>query len=220
MNIQVIDIKQNPRFEPCFERYRHFILKKYKNDKKIENYKTKYFNLDDVLGLFLFFDKIKNSIAGFVSVFTPNIWPKNIARISNRFWIDPKYRLKGLSLKDETRNLRLGSHWGVTLAYKDQISCCIRNNIDIAVISRENVKGIYKDNDLPLLYKRLKIIKPAWKLAHEYYLTCSNKKDYRCWQRLIYLKIIKNKSSDSLNKIPTLSLQEYNEKFRTNTFTK
>ena len=191
------------------------ILEKYKDEKHIQNYTNNRFNVDNLLGLFLVFDKRGQKIVGFMSVFRPKVWPQNVARISNRTWIDPDYRLKGLSLVSEGRNLRLGINYGMTLAYDFQINCCKKHKISLAVVTRENMKGPDIKNNTEFLYRRLKLAKPEWNLAANYYLTCSNKNDYRCWQRLLYLELKTGVADLILRKMTNITPEEYLRKFST-----
>jgi len=213
MYLRLIDVKKYSYWQFRFEKYREFILEKYKTHRNIKNYQFSRLNLKDILGLFVVYDETKNRIAGFTSVFTPRIWPHNIARISNRLWVDPDYRLKGLSLTGYERNLRYGSNWGVTITYKHQINCCRKNKIDMAVITRENKKVLTDGNSLPFLYSRFKKLKPEWKLSDKYYLTCNNRVDYRCWQRLIYLELRKNTAKILLAAVPSMTSEVYYKKF-------
>ena len=214
MDLEVIEVKNSLYWQSYFEKYRCFIIEKYKNSANIENYTEKRFKIQNLLGLFLVFDKEFQRIAGFMSVFTPQIWPKNIARIDNRYWIDPLYRLQGLSTCRDHRNLRYVRNWGSSIAYKHQINCCIKNKIALAVITRENTKGPDSKNNMDFLYENFKIKRPEWKLAENYYLTCSNTKDHKCWQRLAYLELHKEKSSKKwLDCIQNITLKEYQNLF-------
>ena len=213
MALQVIEVENSSYWQAQFEKYRAFIIKKYDNWANIKNYTQARFKIQDLLGLFLIYDENLQKIAGFLSVFRPKIWPAHVARISNRTWIDPSYRLKGLSLISEGRNLRLGVNYGMTLAYDLQLNCCRKNNISVAVVTRENTKDPASENSFNFLHKRLKLAKPEWKLASDYYLTCSNEKDYRCWQRLAYMELKKGGWAAESVKMKKISCQEYFKRF-------
>lgn len=213
MPLKVVEVKSSAYYKNLFEKYRIDILTKYKNEKKIKNYSLSRLDIQNLLGLFLILDVRNNKVAGFVSVCKPKIWPEGIARISNRTWIDPDYRMKGLSLTSEGRNLRHGLNWGMTIAYEHQLNCCRKNKISLAVVTRENThNGIKSKNRFPLLHARLKKIKPEWKLAGGYYLTCSNKNTPSCWQRLIYMELNKP-GKKILEQIPKINFSEYNKQF-------
>lgn len=210
VNLRIIDLKKQPSWQPCFEEYRSFILKAYKSSKNIENYSPKRLKVESCLGFFLFFDEDRKSIAGFLSVAEPAPWPKGAARIDSRYWADPHYRLKGLSAGAGT-NPRQAANWGCAAALEPQISCCRENNIALAAITRENASGPGRKNSLPALYKKWKL-KRGWNLAENYFLTCLNKEDYKCWQRLVYRELAPA-GRRLLAKIPQISPEEYKKRF-------
>ena len=212
MPLKVVEAKNSSYYRSLFEKYRNDILIKYKEETSIKNYTPSRFDIRNLLGLFLILDIKNDKIAGFVSVSRPKIWPQEIARISNRTWIDPNYRMKGLSLTSEGRNLRQGLNWGMTIAYEHQINCCHQNKISLAVVTRENTHGPKSKNRFIFLYEQLKKIKPEWKLASDYYLTCFNKDRPACWQRLVYMELNKS-GKKALDEIPTMSSREYNKQF-------
>lgn len=215
MRFQVIDAKKSSYWITRFEKYRHFILKNDKISRNIENYQASRFQLKSLLGLFLVLDQKNSRIAGFFSVFTPKVWPKDIARISNRTYVDPDYRFKGLLSHGNERDLRYSSTWGSTIGYKYQIDCCLQHKIKLAVVTRENIRGPGHANDFDSMYKRFKMKYPEWKMEKGYYLTCSNKDDYRCWQKLVFLNLNKKeKPKLLLHSIPQITHEEYQNKFK------
>ncbi len=210
VNFRIIDLKKQPSWRPRFEEYRSFILKAYKARGNIENYSPKRLKVENCLGVFLVFDEGRNSIAGFLSVFRPPPWPRGAARINSRYWADPHYRLKGLSA-GAGKNPLQAANWGCAAALDHQISCCRENNITLAAITRESAAGPSRKNSLPALYKKWEL-KRGWNLAENYFLTCLDKQDYRCWQRLVYRELAPAAGS-LLAEIPQMSLEEYKKKF-------
>ena len=103
-------------------------------------------------------------------------------------------------------------NYGMTLAYKSQINCCKKNNIAIAVVTKENEKN-FNSKSFNFLYSNLKKAKPEWELARDYYLTCPDQNSRKCWQRLIYLELKKG-SIKNLDKLKRINFQEYYRKFR------
>ena len=210
MNLRINDLKKQPSWRPRFEEYRSFILKAYKSSRNIENYSSGRLKVESCLGFFLFFDGDRNSIAGFLSVFRPPPWPRGAARIDSRYWADPHYRLKGLSA-GAGKNPLQAANWGCAAALDHQISCCRENNITLAAITRENIGGPGRKNSLPALYKKWEL-KRGWSLAENYFLTCPDRQDYRCWQRLVYRELAPG-GCRLLAKIPQMSPEEYEKRF-------
>ena len=219
MRFQIIDVKKSsPIWKTRFEEYRRTIIKNDKISRNIDNYKPSNFQLEFLLGLYLVFDKKNNRIAGFFSVFTPKIWPKYIARINNRTYVDLNYR-KGLSVCGNKRELRHNSGWGSTIGYKHQLKCCLENKVKLAVITRENVRGPNSKNNFDLImYKQFGNKYHGWNMGRGYYLTCSNGDDFRCWQKLVFINLEKHENPELLlAPIPRISLSEYNRKFNNKT---
>lgn len=160
------------------------------------------------------FDLYNNKIAAITSVFRNKSWPIDIARICNRTWLDHEYRSTNLSGKDKHGlSNRNGNKWGITYAYKHQINCCRSNNINIAIISRENNNINSIKNTMRSSWLGLIKLYPEWIYDDDnYYLTCNNENIYKCWQKLVWLNI-DNNNSTSLSKFKKISNNEYKSLF-------
>ncbi len=216
MKIKVVSALDSDYWTNRFKEYQQYIVKNYSSQKvnKIENYTSRRFPLDRLHGLFLMLDQDCDKIAAFVSVFTPQVWPKEVARIGNRTWVDPEYRAKGLSLKDKAGNCSgRGRGWGVSFAYEAQVQCCKGNGIKLALMTRENTPLPYSGNAMAHAYEGLRRVRPNWKFDPDYYyLTCPCESAYSCWQKIVYCELEKG-AEEFLNSMKKITNEAYDERF-------
>ena len=216
MKVKVININldENSLWRERFEIYRHDIILANPKDDKWRNYTVERFNIDQQLGTFLMIDEEEDRIAAFVSVFRPKHWPIQVARIGNRTWIDFDYRASTISGKDKagTSN-RTGNRWGITYAYDVQLNCCRENGVEVAIMSRENRPGTV--NTMRSSWMGLIKVHPEWKYDdNRYFLSCIDRENYSCWQKMVWIELNKGSERYLLNDISSISSIEYNEKFR------
>ena len=172
------------------------------------NYSKKNFNIDNQISTFIIFNRKESDIVSVASVFRPAHWPKEVIRISNRYFINPKYRCKNLSLYDGytyqyARKGELVGRYIQRLSYKDMISCCKNAEGKVAVISRQINNSTHRTR-IDSMLKTIRHSDPRWKKTEKLYLTCINKKDPSCWQQLLYLPIYKEEDNIFLNKIDSI----------------
>ncbi len=189
MNIKVYDIlhPSNKEWLDVFENYRTQILTTYE-DKYIENYDRKRFCLEDQLGVFLTVDVETREVVRFESVFCLDSWPKTIVRMFNRTWVDPSFRMRGLS---SLRN-RLaveGKPVNSMYSYQMQIDCARGAGATCAIFSREIGKN--SGSKIETVTHLMNRFFPGWEIAKgEFYLTCNNEQLYSCWQRIASLELV------------------------------
>lgn len=215
MQVYDLNLVENTHWREMFEEYRTTVI--LNSDIRSENYTQQRFNIDKQLGTFLMFDEIREKIAGVCAVYIPPHWPKTIARLYNRSFVDPYYRIKGLSRSNEHSNLGKTRTLGKLchqFAYQHMIDVCIKNDVKLGVATREN-SG--KSNSINTMYRCGIDKDPRWKIDERYFLTMPAPNEFTCWQRLIYLPL--NDDIDPnfyLDQIPNISREEFETKFYDN----
>lgn len=211
MQVYDINLPENKFWRNMFEEYRTDVI--LKSDIRAENYTIQRFNIDKQLGTFLMFDETREKIAGVCAVFTPPHWPKTIARLYNRSFVDPYYRMKGLSTSNEYSSLGKTKTLGKLChqyAYNHMIDVCIKNGVKLGVATREN-SG--KSNSIKIMYRCGIEKDPRWTIDDRYFLTMPAPNEFSCWQRLVYLPLDNIDPNEYLDQIPNITKEEFEKKF-------
>lgn len=188
LNIGVFDILDpaNKEWLDVFEDYRDHIVKTY-DDKYIENYGRKRFRLEDHLGVFLTVDQDTREVIRFETVFQLSSWPKTVARLFTRAWVDPSFRAKGIS--SARKRLAPGSQQVNTMySYPKQIEIAQRAGVTCAIISR--AMGQASSAKIESVTHLINRFYPGWEVSKgKFYLTCHQEKERSCWQRIAALEL-------------------------------
>ena len=182
-----------------------------------KNYTKKRFNIDKQISTFVVCHKETSEIVSVAGVYQPLHWPKEVARISNRYFINPKYRCKGLSSYDGyTFQYNQGSkpsgRYIQKLCYDDMIESCKKAGIKIAIISRE-IQKIKDCKKIDILLRTIRCSDIGWNKKDRLYLTCANKKASSCWQKIMYLSLGKESNIKILEEIDSISLGQWSKMF-------
>lgn len=211
MKVYDLNLTENSQWRELFEKYRIEVI--LKTEIRSSNFTTKRFDIDKQLGSFLMYDETQERIAGICSVYIPPHWPKTIARLYNRSFVDPYYRIKGLSKRNEVSSLDKGRNIGKLChqyAYDHMIDVCKKNKVQLGVATRENTG---KANSINVMYRCAYDKDINWILDDRYFLTAPSPDDAVCWQRLIYISLEKHNVEDNLSLIPNMTQDEFKEKF-------
>jgi hypothetical protein len=211
MKVYDLNLPENSSWREMFEKYRFDVM--LNTEIRSSNFRPNEFNIDKQLGSFLMFDEVQNRIAGICSVYTPPHWPKTVARLYNRSFVDPNYRLKGLSKSNSVSNLGKGRNLGKLChqyAYGNMVAVCKKNGITLGVATRENTG---KSNSIMVMCRCACDKDPNWTLSERYFLTAPSPEKAVCWQRLIYIEFVAGGANHNLSQIPNISQDEYKERF-------
>lgn len=213
MNINVYDLNlsENSYWREQFEKYRHEVM--LSSEIRAENFTPARFDIDKQLGTFLMYDTDNERIAGMCAVYVAPHWPSTVARLYNRSFVDPHYRMRGLSKSNGITNLGNGKRVGKLChqyAYNHMIDVCKKKNILLGVATREN-SG--QSNAINVMHRCAVDKDPNWVLDDRYFLTMPYPNNFQCWQRLIYVKIQEHDLASTLGQIPNITQQEFKERF-------
>lgn len=211
MQVFDLNLSENNYWRELFEKYRTEVM--LKSEIRSENYTEKSFNIDKQLSTFLMYDETRESIAGVCAVFIPTHWPKTIARLYNRSFVDPFYRIKGLSKSNNVSNLGKGKNIGKLchqFSYNHMIATCKKHGVQLGVATRENTGT---SNSINVMYRCAIDKDENWKIDNRYFLTAPYPEEAVCWQRLIYIPLSEHSAESNLNQIPNITKVEYEKRF-------
>ena len=195
-----------------FEEFRYNIMEK--EPVLGLNYSKRRFNIENQIATFVIFNNKESDICSVASVYRPKHWSKEIIRISNRYFINPKYRCKNLSLYDGytyqyTRQTKPIGRYIQRLSYKDMILSCKNAGAKVAVVSRE-INILTNKTRIDSMLRTIRYSDPRWEKTEKLYLVCDNTKDPRCWQQLMYLTLYNKEDSVYLDKIDSIDRESWN----------